>query len=368
MDILLEQSNIDYPALKKKIHQIAAFELSSLSEPCYYPSLKKYYFILLHLCKLKEKDIREFVKRFYKGTPAAKWKLETDPISNFYLFIMYAMLKRREVSAYTSTLTLYITRVFTNLIYKQIQYCNKDVFKYTLENLAKTHLFVREKTIANALLFMTREMDKKHRKNFISPTVDGNVTFIREARTRVSQSIKSFAELYYRASKEGLAIREPYEGEEGDEQQYQQLERTSRVVTDVVKKITVYKITDRKAVDEARALTKIRISLATLISNNIRDVKYADNIRTILELFLKGVTSVDSICGKSYYGYVSGLMAVKRTKARVYFKQQVTLLLNQVIKTLNYQKQYDDLTKQTQALINKYLAYYITMIFRNTAC
>ena len=72
MEQLLEISNIDYNRLKKKVHQITAFELSNLSEPCYYPSLKKYYYELLHISKLKEKDIKEFVKRFYAGTPAAK--------------------------------------------------------------------------------------------------------------------------------------------------------------------------------------------------------------------------------------------------------------------------------------------------------
>lgn len=368
MEILLSQSNINFPALKKKIHQVAAEELSGLSEPCYYPSLKRYYYDFLHLCGLKEKDIREYVKRFYKGTPASKWKLETDPISNFYLFIMYVFLKRREVGAYTSMLVVYITRVYTNLIHKQIPYCNTDVFKYTLENLPKTHLFVREKTITNSLLFMTKQMDRKHRRYFTSPTVKTHSLFIREVRSRISQSMKSMAELYYKASKEGLAIREPYEGEEGDEHTYQQLERSSRVISDTIKKITVYKITDNKAIEDARNLTKIRISLATMISKNITDVKCSDNIRMILELFIKDVKSVDSICGKDYLTYVRGLMAVKRTKARVYFKQQVTILLNHVIKTLNYQKQYNALTKQTQSLINLYLAYYVTMVFRNIAC
>ena len=72
METLLSQSDINYTKLKKTLHRITAYELSSLSEPCYYPSLKKYYYELLHICKLKEKDVTQYVTRFYKGTPASK--------------------------------------------------------------------------------------------------------------------------------------------------------------------------------------------------------------------------------------------------------------------------------------------------------
>lgn len=368
MKELLEASDIDYNKLKRKVHTIAATELSGLSEPCYYPSLKKYYFELLHICGLKQNDVKEFVKRFYKGTPAAKWKLHRDPISNFYIFLMYVLIKKNDILAYKSAMVFFVIRNYTNLINKQIQYCNKDVFRYTLENLAKTHLFVREKSIPGALHFMSKEMDKKYRVPIEKESVKGVSEFITACRTRISQSIKSFAEVYYRASKEGYGIREPYEGEEGDEQQIQQIERTSRLISDVVRKITIYRVVDQKAVDDARALTKIRASLAVMISNGIRNTKYTDNIKLILELFVKDLSGVPELCGPEFITYVRSLMAVKRTKARVYFKQQVQILLELVIKDLKYQKEFNKLTSQTRSLINLFLAYYLTMVMRNTIC
>lgn len=367
MDILLQQSVINIPRLKKSVHKITAAELSGLTEPCYYPSLKKYYFEFLHLCNLKEKNITDFIKRFYRGTPEAKWKLQVDPKTNFYIFIMYVFLSKNELSAYRSMMVFFVIRNYTNLMHRQIQFCNKDVFKYTLEHLAKTHLFSREKTIPNALFYISKEMDRKHTSGLKKPTVPITAKFVTECRTRISQSIKSFAESYYKASKEGSAIREPYEGED-ETHQYQQLEKTSRVITDVVKNITVYRVIDQKAVTEARTLTKIRMSLATMLSEGLSNVKYTDNLRLILELFVKNIRRVDSLCGKDFYTYVRSLMAVKRTKAMIYFKQQVNILLVAVIKDLNYGKQYSALTKQTQSLVNLYLAYYITMFMRNSVC
>jgi hypothetical protein len=366
MQILLDQSNIDLNKLKKTLHKIAAAELSSLSEPCYYPTLKKYYYELLHICKLKEKDLTQYVKRFYEGTPASQWKLHKDPISNFYIFIMWSLNKSRQVAAYKSMLIIYIIRNYTNLMHKQMQFCNEDVFKYALENLAKTHLFSRERTIPGSLFYLSNEMDKRHGTSIKNSSIPGITAFITECRTRISQSIKSFAEIYYKASKEGLAIRKP--NEDDDSIQHQQLEKSSRVINDVVKSITVYKVIDAKAINDARTLTKVRASLATSMSKSLTDIKHVDNIRLVLELFVKELSQVGHLCGDQFYKNVRTLMSVKRTKARVYFKQQNNLLVQTIIKDIEFDKEYNKLTKQTQSLINLYLAYYLTINMRNSIC
>lgn len=369
MEILLSQANIDYPKLKKTIHRITAYELSSLSEPCYYPSLKKYYYELLHICKLKEKDITQYVTRFYKGTEASKWKLHKDPISNFLIFLMITMNKRREISTYKSLLIFYIIRNYTNLIHKQMQFCNPDTFKYALDNLAKTHLFSREKTIPGSLFYMSKEMDARYGQSLKTGDVEGVAKFITECRTRISQSLKSFAEIYYKAGKEGLAIRNPKENDENDEnQQYQQLEKSSRVINDVVKSITVYKTIDSKAVNDSRALTKIRASIATEVSHSLMNIKYSDNIRLILELFVKELSQVGHLCGNEFYKNVRNLMSIKRTKSLIYFKQQINLLLQLLLKDMKFNKEFDKLTNQTQSLISLYLAYYLTITMRNSIC
>jgi hypothetical protein len=369
MDILLEKSNIDFNRLKKTLHRITAYELSNLSEPCYYPSLKKYYYELLHICKLKEKDITQYVNRFYKGTDAAKWKLHKDPISNFLIFLMVILNRRREVSAYKTTLIFYIIRNYTNLIHKQMQFCNPDTFKYALDHLAKTHLFSREKTIPGSLFYMSKEMDMRYKNTLKTGDVEGVAKFITECRTRISQSLKSFAEIYYKAGKEGLAIRNPKENDESDEnQQYQQLEKSSRVINDTVKSITVYKTIDSKAVNDARALTKIRASIATEVSRSLTDIKYTDNVRLILELFVKELSQVGHLCGDEFYKNVRNLMSIKRTKSLIYFKQQINILLQMILKDMKFEKEFNKLTNQTQSLISLYLAYYLTITMRNSIC
>jgi hypothetical protein len=61
-------------------------------------------------------------------------------------------------------------------------------------------------------------------------------------------------------------------------------------------------------------------------------------------------------------------MAVKRTRATVYFKQQVNILLIRILEDAGHKNVYDSYTSQTQFIINTFLAYYLTIVLRNNLC
>jgi len=371
MDQLLEKSNIDYYKLKKVIANITATELSRLVEPCYYPSLKKNYYELLHICNLSEKDIKEFTKNLYKNTPASKWKLPNDPITNFLIFIMYYFLKKKDQISFMYTMTYFCIRYYTNLMIKHIKYCNPDVFRYTLQNMSKINLFIREGTIPNGLYYLSNEMTKKYKKDILDKNTDKILKFITECRHRISQSVKSFSESYYKAKKDGSYIKTQEEeiNNDDDSFQIQHQERSSKVIEQLVKNITIYKVIDQKALKEAKTITKININLANVITDKLCNIKYSDNIRNILQLFVKDLKEVKQLCGKDFYKIMKSLMSIKRTiPGKNYFKTQVNLLLQKILEEVNYIKEYEKLANQTKFLINSYLAYYITLSFRNHVC
>jgi len=370
MEELYKQSKIDISRLRRYMLRTAGEELSKLVEPCYYPPVKKHFYEILNMVGLKEKDIKEFRNRFYKEIGPKAGLLVRELQTNLLIFTMFVALRKRDRVLYQATINYMGIRYYSNLMHKQIPYCNPEVFKYALEHLTKTHLFAREKTIPNAIMFLSREMVKRHTPSIQAADPDKIADFILVYRHRISQSIKSFAELYYRAAKEGVAIKKPYEPEEGmeDPAELQKVEKASRVIDQIVKKITVYKEVDKKAIDEAKKLTKISAVLAQQIANTIADLKYSDDIKMILHLFLKNVTSVKQICGKDYYDYVKKLMAIKRLGNRVSFKQVVGDTLMKVAVDLDYVDRYDRFTTQTKFVINLYLAYYITMVLRNSVC
>jgi hypothetical protein len=370
MEELLSKSNIKTAQLRTLIVRTVAKNLSALSEPCYYPELKKNYYEFLKLTGLTENDVREFTKRRWKGRKEASFQIHNDAAANFYVFLLQYFQKNNDKQAYNYTMVFYILRQYANLMHKTFKYCNPDSFKYALEILTKTHLFAREKTISNAIYYMAQEMIRRWTRALRTNDIDGISKFMQESRHRVSQSIKSFAQTYYKVDEEGLGIASQESNDENDENGYQEQsgQKSEKLINDITQKITVYRFIDRQTQEEARKFSKINSSLATQIIGKLNNTKYSDSIRLILKLYSRDLQTTSQICGKDYEKYLRQLMSLKRTKAKIYFKQQVNILLTKLLAEFGYLKKYQTQTSQTQFLINLFLAYYLTALLRNQVC
>ena len=273
------------------------------------------------------------------------------------------------MAGYSSTMVYYMVVQYARLMNKQIKYCDADAFKYTLDTLTRTHLFFREKTIPSSLFYLATQMQNAFTEDIKEWNIDQIIAFISVARHRISQSVKSFAENYYRNKQSGSSIKT--QGDESDDSnsyQYQVLQKGQKLVDDVTKKITSYKVIDRKAFDEAKQLSKIKTSIATLVANGVTNEKHFNNVKIALQLFVKEIKTVNMLCGDDFYTYVKRLMALKRTVAQLYFKSQINILLIEVLKDDNFLETYEKYTSQTQFIINSFLAFYITIMMRRTIC
>ncbi|GAF88799.1 unnamed protein product, partial [marine sediment metagenome] len=146
------------------------------------------------------------------------------------------------------------------------------------------------------------------------------------------------------------------------------LQRGQKTVDDVTKKITSYKIIDRKSFDEAKKISKIKTSIGILIVDKITNEKNQNNIKIALQLFIKDLRDVSMVCGSGYVPYVKKLMAVKRTTAQLYFKAQINILLMDILQDMKFVESYERYTSQTQFIINSFLAFYLTGIMKNNLC
>ena len=370
MKELIEKSNYNIRQLKTLITRFTAREFDSLSEPCYYPKTKLAYHEMLKTMKVTDKDVKAFVKRQYKKTKAEKWVLWQDPATNLLIVIMHLFILHRDLAAFKTTMAYYMFFQYGRLMHKQLRYCNDDIFRYTIDTLTKTHLFVREKTIANSLYYLATEVRKRYMRDIQEWNVDGIIMFISASRHRISQSVKSFVQNYYKVKEKGEAIKTLNDtpDEEGNVYQQKSMERGKAKIDEAIKKLTIYKVVDKRALNDAKKISKVKSSIAEAIANEMVNVEHADNVRMILNLYLKELKSSNELCGNSYEKYLRSLMAVKRSNAMVYFKQQVNVLLMKVLKNVKMEKQYTKYTSQTQFIINLFLASYVTMIFRSTMC
>lgn len=371
METLLQKSNINMSNLQRVMLKITSSDVNDLSRPCYIPGHKKEYYTILNATGLMDKDIKEFAKRTFKGTIAESFNITNEPGTNLLLFIMWYALKHKNNTLYHATLVYHMIRQYGHVMQRHFkQFCSEEVFSYSLETLTKTHLFSREKTIANSLFHLAKELQKRYTKDIQTFNIDGIIQFVSASRHRISQSVKSFAEHYYRAWKSGDALKTQTDvsDDEGNQYQNQSMERGKRVIDATVKNLTIYKTVDKRAMEESIKITRIKTGIAELITKEVNDMKYADNIRLILQLFVKDVTDKSMFCGRKYYDYVKRLMAIKRTRSRIYFKQQVNILLMKILKNIGQLQTFNSYTTQTQYIINSYLAFYLTMAMRNTTC
>jgi hypothetical protein len=369
MEIILQNAVFEDAKLKTYINRVTVNELNNLTEPCYFPDWQKHYHELLNLTRIKEKDIKSFIKRFYVGTKAQDALLQSDPGSNFLIILMYHFLKNNDQATYSTLMIYHMVRQYGNFIRRLFpNFCKPEVFSYTIDHLNPSHLFAREKTISNALFHLATEMKRRYTKFILELNAEKISDFLYESRGRIAQSLKSFAEAYYRNQEEGFGISTKKESETGEEIPGQELERGNRIAELVSSKICIYKEPDYKAFNEARTLTKVNVSLATIIIKKLQDTSLTNDIKFIVELFFRDMKSINEICGKDSTSYVKKLMSIKRTSKTVYFKQEINNLFLKIIKDTEFEEKYNSLTSQTQFQFNSFLAYYITFYIKNLVC
>ena len=373
MEKLLEQSRINDRKLQQTMLKLTSSDVNNLALPCFIPGHKKEYHTLLNVTGLTDKDVKSFARRAYKGTPVQNFNIAKEPGTNLLLFIMWYALKKRNTVLYHTTMIYHLIRQYGHSMKKSFPkgICSPEIFEYAMDSLTKTHLFYREKTIANSIMYLAKEIEKKYTNDIKTFNIDGIIQFIYVSRHRISQSAKSFAEHYYRAWNSGKAMNiqsDVNDDESINMHQQQQKEKGKQLIDSTVKKLTVYKTIDPKAVRDAITITKIKPIIADLIVRELKDIKYADELRLILQLFVKDVTDRSMFCGKGYYLYVKKLMAVKRTRSKIYFKQQINILITRVMKNIGYTETFNAYTSQTQYMINSFLAFYLTMCMRNSIC
>jgi hypothetical protein len=278
---------------------------------------------------------------------------------------------KKDQQSFLSTLIYLNIKFYGSRFHRHFKvYCDPNYFTYALDNLPKNHLFVREKTIANSLFYLGKELARKHQKEIeeFSDT-EKILDFVYECRTRVQQSMRSFAQAYFRASESGTSYKENEEFEGHSDFQSQQQDSRQKIATTISQQITIYKHIDQKAFNAAKDITKINFLTAEYLVKSMNDIKYTDDIRIIIELFLREIKDKKDICGKDFYNLVQKLMSIKKTNQPIYFKQQITTLTCKLIKSSkNVEDKYNVLAQQTKFFISVFVAYYLTLVLRNKVC
>ncbi len=361
MQQLLSIAHINDTELKSILSRIQGEELLRLSEPCYYPKLGELDPQLIDATGLTKQNIDDFAERTWKGRPGEKFNIFRD--ASFLVWLMWYFLNQDDIPIFNSALICHMIRQYQKLYKKYFRTgCDSNAFISALDRLSKSHLFFREGSIPSAISKLSNDLARKYEQGIKNWNLDAIAKFIGESRSRLNQSFRSFANLYYKiinAPGYGIPSNEALD----DQVNPYTLNRRDQFIYNVVSRICMEGDKDQQTIDEAKRITKISDSMATALvdelSNGTNPSLYSVSLQNILNLLLTQPQSrIEDITIQ--------LMSIKRTTKPVYFKKEIQGLTSSLVKNSGRKQEFDSLTPQTQFRIAKYLAVYIAMVLRNT--
>jgi hypothetical protein len=272
---------------------------------------------------------------------------------------------------YKGCMLFYCLRQYTNLFHKTFKFCQPDVFKYTLENINKTHIYYREKTIANAIYHFSNQMIQRWTKDLKSLDKPMQISlFIRECRHRQAQSLKSFAIAYYKNSEQGNRISQQKTEITNDEGETSVIEGTSKTpkqVANLVHKITVYRFVDIKALENSLKLNSVNKIYGQLLVKQLSNHKYSEDLTSIYLMYISNLTSVSNICSNKFISEVKSILRSKNNKIK-FLKESIGNLLDNLIIDANLKKQFNKMSLQSRYTYINFLSFYLFWSLKNYVC
>lgn len=373
MNIIEKKIKFNPQRVHLLIARQAGIDINGLSAPCYEVKTKVFEAKVYRELGVSQKDMKDFAVRSVKGTKGEKSKVVKVPFTFTLGYLYYKFIKANKQKMAGDILLYTLIKHYGSRYHVHLPTtCNPDLFRYTIKNMTSTQLFYREKTIANALIFLSKALGKRYYSKIKERDWDPELLskFMVESRHRVAQSTRNFFRAYYRYSEDKKGISVAREPEDEDQRNLFQTTTASTgktvAIEKFIKSMFVYKMYDRKAIDEAKRESRVKSNLAENIIPIIHEKSSQENIKIILTSFLKEILDTKSLCGDNFFKIIKKLMMVRNFKKSFVFRNLVVdftgSILNSINPTINVMSQRDRIS------LDVFVAFYITTSFRNLFC
>ena len=271
-----------------------AKELSAITKPCYYLKISRSWRDIIYLMGLDKTIIDEFKKTIPRKYKPRKILSEATTITVIHGIVHFLKAKEFEnAKLFFYFLTL---KFYGSLTHKYFpSFCAPEVWTVALDKISGKHNFKIHNGISNTLIFLAdKEFEKTKRKFLKLKERDDEweflSRFVYSTRTRVEQSLRSFARTYYKLQKtEKLTIRKEREEEEE--------EAKASVPDEISTNICTYGQIDNTALKGAIIKSGIRSDLGAYVVKQISNVSYREDVKLILLLFNR-IISLSEICNE----------------------------------------------------------------------
>lgn len=300
---VLKNQPSDILLLNRFLTKVTSFELSQMLKPCHNPKMVAYFHDLQKFTGIDSSDIKDF----YNNLPSSHIKnfaILTDKITSsiFISIIYYLRIKNYN----TAKLLFYLLgiRFHSNNMSKMFPlYCKPEIWETALNSLSQKHLYKARGGISNSTVYLIEEEYKKRKPILenIDLTEQELLLSIYMLRTRLAQSIKSFAEMYYKIEKLGN-LTTTFE-EEGEAQS-----DINALSDKVSENICTYSSIDKKILVLSILKSRIRKEIAENLIKNISKIGSKQDVKFLVMLMFKFQNLKDLCVETSRMSYVRKLL------------------------------------------------------------
>ena len=273
-------------------------ELSSVTKPCYYLKISKYWRDVVYLTGVDKKIIDDF-----KSKIPSEYKSRKILTSDATILILYGLVYFLNKKQYENAKLFYLLlslKFYGSLVHKYFKnYCNPEIWNIALDRVSPKHNFHTKGGIANTIIYLSDAEFEKYKKKFISLKRKKNDDaeweyldkLVSAIRTRINQSLRSFAGVYYKLQQdEKFTAR----GEQEDEESQ---DSVGKVPDRISVSITTHGQINKKSLGQAVSKSGIRVNVGIYIVKQLSVVSNREKIRFIL-LLMNKIISLNDICNE----------------------------------------------------------------------
>lgn len=293
-----KSSNLDRVAITKFLSKYVASELSKITKGCYYLKISKIWRDIIYLTGVDGTVIKEFKTHVPKEMLVRKALIHDTTLLTIINMIYFLNIKENELSKlFLYLLTL---KFYGNLIHRQFtKFCDAEVWNLALDKISKKHNFQSQTGVSNAIIYLADKEFEKFRIKYESTNDDDKIwiylnNFVYALRHRMSQSLKSFASIYYKVQQdENIKVKrsDPEDTSSGEDKNKNISQSIDSIVTDII----AYRQIDKDLLSQSQSKSGIRKDLAGYLLNRISNGKLREELKFIIILMNK-VQPLSEIC------------------------------------------------------------------------
>lgn len=289
----LNKLNVNDAEVSRELNKILGYEISSISRPCYYPKLIKYkenITRMTHLNNIELKKFSESLSPKYK-----RFNLFNESYTVMLINMIVDYSRKNKTNLALSSFIFMGIKFYSSMLHILFpKFCSDELWKTALARLSIKHLFKTKNGVSSTVTYLSTEIYKKYEVYLKKPIIDEDTLFriVYELRHRIAQSLKSFAELYYKLVQEQSRVSSSEENSE---------ENDVQLISDKISmSICTFSQVDKNVLENSIKSSGINRDIANTLISEISTVENRNQIRFLIILISRvSENSLKKMCIES---------------------------------------------------------------------